>query len=410
MKISLNQQIVLGSVLGVSLGFLATTWEKNSPVYVWTMYGSEIAGNLFIGLLKMVLVPLVFSSITIGIANLRAHRQMTKVWTTTLVYFSSTTFLAATLGLTIINIFKPGVGLSTIPFQVAMNEFKPTQMSLPQFLQAFLAGLFQNPFASLAKSDMLATVVFAFILGIALVRLGDRGKTLIAGFTEFFEACMLMIGWIMKLAPVGIMGLLVKLIATQNASLFGELGKFIAVVIGTTLFHGFVILPSILFFLTGKTPLYFLTGFREALITAFTTSSSNATLPVSLRCARENLKINKEIAGFVFPLGATVNMDGTALYEAAAALFVANIVGIHLNLLQQVIVVMMSVLASVGAPGIPSAGMVTMVMVLQSVGLPIESLAILLPIDRLLDTVRTMVNVEGDCIGALIVQHRVEKN
>jgi Na+/H+-dicarboxylate symporter len=164
----------------------------------------------------------------------------------------------------------------------------------------------------------------------------------------------------------------------------------------------------ILYLVTGMTPIKFWLGAREALITAFATSSSSATLPVTLQCAEQNLHVNRDIAGFVLPLGATVNMDGTALYEAAAALFVANLVGVDLNLIQQMIVFFTAMLAAMGAPGIPSAGMVTMLMVLQSVGLPVEAIAILLPIDRLLDAFRTSVNVEGDMIGSLVVQKVVE--
>jgi Na+/H+-dicarboxylate symporter len=160
---------------------------------------------------------------------------------------------------------------------------------------------------------------------------------------------------------------------------------------------------------TGKSPLWFWNGAKEALITAFATSSSSATLPVSMRCITQHLHVKPEIAGFVLPLGTTVNMDGTALYEAAAALFIANLAGIELNLVQQLIVFFTAMIGAIGAPGIPSAGMVTMVMVLQSVGLPAEAIAILLPIDRLLDTIRTAVNVEGDMVGSLVVQKLVEK-
>jgi Na+/H+-dicarboxylate symporter len=169
------------------------------------------------------------------------------------------------------------------------------------------------------------------------------------------------------------------------------------------------VLPGILFLATGKSPLWFFRGTREALITAFATSSSAATLPISLRCAEDNLKVRPGIAGFVLPLGATMNMDGTALYEAAAALFVANLMGIELSLAQQAVVFFTAMIASTGAPGIPSAGMVTMVMVLQAVGLPAEAVAILLPIDRLLDTVRTAVNVEGDIIGSVVVQRFADR-
>jgi Na+/H+-dicarboxylate symporter len=184
---------------------------------------------------------------------------------------------------------------------------------------------------------------------------------------------------------------------------FGTLTTLL-VVVGTTLFHGGVVLPGILFAVTRCPPGKFFNGTRDALMTAFSTSSSSATLPVTMRCVEDNLKVDKSIAGFVLPLGATVNMDGTALYEAVAALFIANIMGIDLNVAQQLIVFFMAMIASIGAPGIPSAGMVTMIMVLQSVGLPAEAVAILLPIDRVLDTVRTAVNVEGDAVGSLIVQ------
>jgi Na+/H+-dicarboxylate symporter len=168
-----------------------------------------------------------------------------------------------------------------------------------------------------------------------------------------------------------------------------------------------VILPLILYLFTGKTPLWFWRGAREALVTAFATSSSSATLPITLRCATQQLQVKPEIAGFVIPLGATINMDGTALYEAAAALFIANLAGIELNFAQQMVVLLTAMIAAMGAPGIPSAGMVTMVMVLQSVGLPVEAIAILLPVDRLLDTLRTAVNVQGDMVGSLVVQELV---
>jgi Na+/H+-dicarboxylate symporter len=186
--------------------------------------------------------------------------------------------------------------------------------------------------------------------------------------------------------------------------MIATLAKFVALVVGTLLLHGVIVLPLLLFIVTGKTPLLLWRGAREALITAFATSSSSATLPVTIRCVTQHLKVKPEIAGFVLPLGATVNMDGTALYEAAAALFVANLVGVDLNAMQQIIVFFTAMLAAMGAPGIPSAGMVTMVLVLQSVGLPAEAIAILLPVDRMLDTLRTTVNVEGDIVGSLIVE------
>ncbi len=213
----------------------------------------------------------------------------------------------------------------------------------------------------------------------------------------------------MRLAPLGLAALLLQLLATQNADLLASLGYFIVVITGTTLFHGLVVLPGILWLMTGMSPLHFLKGAREALLTAFVTSSSAATLPVTLRCTEQHLHVRKEIASFVVPLGATVNMDGTALYEAAAALFVARLAGIELDLASQMIVFFVAMLGAIGAPGIPSVGMLSMVLVLESVGLPTAAIAILLPIDRLLDTTRTAVNVEGDMVGSLIVQKLVDR-
>lgn len=217
----------------------------------------------------------------------------------------------------------------------------------------------------------------------------------------------MIVGWIMHLAPYGIAALLLQLVATQDAALLMSVGHFIAVVIGSTLFHGIVVLPGILWFMTGMSPWRFFKGAREALITAFATSSSAATLPVTLRCTEQHLHVKKDIASFVVPLGATVNMDGTALYEAAAALFVARLAGIELDIAHQLVIFFVAMLGAIGAPGIPSVGMLSMVLVLESVGLPTAAIAILLPIDRILDTVRTAVNVEGDMVGSLIVQKLV---
>jgi len=401
---SLNTQILLGAVLGVLLGLWLAALDQDSAVAQHGLYAAGLMGNQFIDLLKMILVPLVFTSIAAGVANLRAHRQMHRVWITTLGFFVFSMAVAIVLGMGAANLFAPGKGLSLHLFQDAMQGFQAKQMSLAEFGQSFLHELFLNPFAALAQGNVLAIVIFALFLGIALVAGGERYRNILALLQEGLEITLRIVGWIMRLAPLGIMALLVKLVATQDVALLATLAKFVAVVLGTTLLHGAVVLPLIGYLVAGVSPLRFWRGAREALLTAFATSSSSATLPVTLRCVEQHLHVKPEIAGFVVPLGATVNMDGTALYEAAAALFVANLAGIDLNLVQQMIVFVTAMLAAIGAPGIPSAGMVTMVMVLQSVGLPAEAIAILLPIDRLLDAFRTAVNVEGDMVGSLVVQ------
>ena len=406
---SLNLQILIGAIAGLGLGWYFHGLGTEHETVKLGLYSAGLLATLFIDLLKMILIPLVFCSITVGIANLRQHQQMHQVWVATLAFFVASMAIAIALGLFASNYFKPGVGMHLAMFADAMKSFEAKQLPLPDFFAQFLHGIFINPFSALSQGNVLAVVVFALILGIALVMGGERYKNILALLQESLEVCMRIVGWIMRLAPLGIFALLLKLIVLQDASMVGTLGKFILVVLGTTLFHGVVVLPVILFLFTGKSPLWFWQGAREALVTAFATSSSNATLPVTLRCSTQHLHVKPEIAGFVIPLGATINMDGTALYEAAAALFVANLVGIDLNLTQQCIVFFTAMIAAMGAPGIPSAGMVTMVMVLQSVGLPAEAIAILLPIDRLLDTFRTAVNVQGDMVGSLVVQKLVNQ-
>ena len=407
-KISLNTQILIGCAAGIAGGLFLQT-QGATPAVTSTLYGARMLGNLFLDLLRMVLVPLVFSSIVVGVANLRAHDQMHRVWTTTLVFFFATMGIAIVIGFGAAHLFRPGDGLQLEMFAAATRDFQARQMPLPEYLAQFLRGLFQNPFKALASGDILAIVIIALFLGIALVVGGERYRNLRTLLQELQELCLLVVGWIMRLAPLGLAALLLQLVASQQGALLQSLAHFIVVVTGTTLFHGLVVLPLILWLFTRISPLRFFKGAREALITAFATSSSAATLPVTLRCTEQHLHVRKDIANFVVPLGATVNMDGTALYEAAAALFVARLAGIELDFAHQAIIFFVAMLGAIGAPGIPSVGMLSMVLVLESVGLPTAAIAILLPIDRILDTTRTMVNVQGDMVGALIVQKLADR-
>jgi Na+/H+-dicarboxylate symporter len=409
-SLGLNSWIMIAAVLGVLLGYGISYLDSDSITREYVLYGSTIVGNLFIDLLKMVLIPLIFTSIVVGVAHLQRHNQAQRVWQYTLIFFVTSTSLAMLLGLSASHIFKPGADLELAMFADAMAQFEAKQLTPADFFIQFMRSLFQNPFSAFATSNVLPVVVFALVMGVALVMGGGRYQNIVNLLEDFLDLIMRIVGWIMYLAPLGILALLIKLVATQNAELLSTLGAFIILVFATTLIHGVIVLPLMLYIVTRKSPLWFWRGSREALVTAFATSSSSATLPITLRCTEENLKVRKDIAGFVVPLGATINMDGTALYEAAAALFVANLVGIDLSLGQQMIVFFTAMIASMGAPGIPSAGMVTMVMVLQAVGLPAEAIAILLPIDRVLDTVRTAVNVQGDMIGSLIVDKLVNND
>jgi len=400
---SLNLQILLAALLGLALGFGLQSLPGDNAVRIQGLYWANLLGGIFIDLLKMVLVPLIFTSIVVGVANLQAHRQASRVWKLTLAFFLASMVLAMVLALVGTHWLNPGAHLQLAMFDHALQDFHTHQLTPGEFAQQFVHSLFQNPFAALAQGSILPVVVFALFLGVALVAGGARNQHLLKVLQEFLALLMRMVGWIMWLAPLGILALLSKLLATQNASLLASMGEFILLIFALTLIHGALILPGLLYLFTRKSPLWFWRGARPALITAFATSSSSATLPISLECAEHKLQVRQDVAGFVLPLGATMNMDGTALYEASAALFVATLAGIDLSFGQQLMVMMTAMVAAMGAPGIPSAGMVTMVMVLQAVGLPAEAIAILLPIDRLLDTIRTAVNVEGDLVASLVV-------
>ena len=399
---SYNAQILIAATLGIALGWVLPGIGLETTFGTGVLYIATLLSGVFIAMLKMIMIPLVFSSIAVGVSNLSAHHQMHRVWISTLIFFLSTSAIAVLLGITAMNVFKPGEGLQL--FTQAMHGFEAKQMALPEFFQHFFINLFVNPIAAMADGNIIGVVVFALFIGIALVSGQGKYQKLQTLLEELFQLMMQIVGWIMKLAPLGIAALLVKLVATQDAALFESLGKFIAVVAGITLFHGLIVLPLLVFTLTRVTPWYFWQKTRPVLLTAFATSSSAATLPLTLRCLEEDMDVDRDVANFVAPLGAQMNMDGTALYEAAAALFIASLAGADLSLGQQFVVCLTAMVAAMGAPGIPSAGMVTMVMVLQSVGLPVEAIAILLPIDRLLDAFRTSVNVAGDMSGSLIVQ------
>lgn len=399
-----NNRILIGAMAGFLLGILFLSLGSTSPVSRGGLYVTGLISGVFIDLLKMLLVPLVFTSIAVGVANLRLHKQVHRVWQVTLMCSLLTTGISIVVGLTAANIFHPGRGLQLESFRDSMSHVDITSMSVQDFFAKFLHGIFMNPVAAMAQGNVLAIVMFALFVGIAIVAAGDRYRNVLLLLEEGFELIMQMVHGVMVLAPLGIMALIAKLVATENIAVLGSLAKFVAVVMGTTLLHGVVILPLILLIVARFSPMRFWRGARPALITAFATSSSAATMPVTLDCLENNLGVERDVANFVVPLGSHLNMDGTALYEAAAALFVANLAGIELHAGQQLVVCLTAMLASIGAPGIPSAGMVTMVMVLQSVGLPAEAVAILLPVDRLLDTVRTAVNVEGDMVTSLIVQ------
>lgn len=401
-----NKYILLAAIAGIIIGLVI----KKFPDLLILQYISDIsilAGQIFITTLKMILVPLVFFSIVNGISNLVSSNKAGTIWRSTLLYFAGTMFFAVFIAMIAMNLFKPGIGVSIDAWQ--LDEVVTSEaLSFKDFIYQFILGLFENPFASLANGKILPLIIFSILIGIAL---NEKNKALNPArdfFKSFYEIIFKIVNWIMYIAPFGIFGLLVNMVVSQNITIFSQVGIFMLIVIGVILFHGIIFLPTLLFIFNRVNILSLWKGGRVSFISAFATSSSSATLPITLKASQNNFGASKDVSNFVLPIGATMNMDGTAMYEAAAALFIANLVGLDLGLSQQFVLFFIAMIASIGAPGIPSAGMVTMAMVLQVLGLPLEALGILIPMDRLLDTFRTTVNVEGDLVGTLIIDKLVK--
>ena len=388
--------IVLGGICGWWFGpqMMAVAW----------------IGEIFLNALKMLVIPLIISSLIVGIAGLGDITKVGKTGLITLVYFMTTTGISVVIGLCMVNLIDPGLSVEMvmeIPEKVAGKEDK----GIIDILMSFISP---NLVKSMMEMDILPIIIFSLVFGGALTTLGEKGKIVINFFDAVNEAIMKMVHLVLYLAPLGIFALIAsKLGAAGGGDAFWaelmKIGKYAFTVIAALLLHALVVLPAILIFVTRRSPIKFFKGASAALTTAFSTASSSATLPVTIECAEENNKVSRRASLFVLPIGATVNMDGTAMYEAIAAIFIAQMIGVDLGFTEQIIIFVTATLAAIGAAGIPEAGLVTMIMVLQSVGLPLEGIGMLLSIDWFLDRCRTTVNVWGDSIGAAVVDKLEEQ-
>ena len=394
-----NNNILLYLMLiGISMGGLCGwVFGKEMLVVEWI-------GEMFLDTLKMLVIPLIVSSMIVGITGLGDIRKVGKAGTITLIYFLSTSGIAVMAGIIVVNIMQPGLGVELttgIPEKVAGKE----SIDITDILKSFVTP---NLFQSMAKMEILPIIMFSLVFGGVLTTLGEKGKLVISVFDGINIAIMKIVHLVMYFAPLGVFALVSsKLGAAGGGDLFLaellKIGKFAVTVILGLMIHALITLPAILYFVAKQNPLTYFKNMSAALTTALSTASSAATLPVTIECVEEENKISRRTTLFVIPLGATVNMNGTALYESIAAIFIAQMVGIHLGLGDQVLIFLTATLAAIGAAGIPEAGLVTMVIVLQAVGLPLEGIGMLLSIDWFLDRLRTSVNVWGDSIGAAVV-------
>lgn len=392
---------------GIVVGVVAGLWLNWAGGEAFPLFGViSLGGDLFLRLLRMIIVPLVMTSLISAAAGLDTH-HLGRLGSLTFAYYLSTTLLAVALGLMVVNVVQPGIGAAlqgaALPEEVATRQ-------PPTFADLLRNLIPANPIDALARMDMLQIITFSLIVGVALNLLGERTKTVRLFVDEVLELSMVIVRWVLRLLPVGVALLLMRTIGQAGWEVFLPLAKYMGAVLGGLAIHGVLVLPLLVWGL-GKTPPWqFFRGVSPALITALSTSSSSATLPVTMRCVENELHVPSHVSRFCLPIGATVNMDGTALYEAVAAMFIAQAYGISLDLTQQVVVLFTATLAAIGAAGIPSAGLFTMVIVLQAVNLPIEGIGLILAVDRVLDMFRTMVNVEGDAAGAVVMTRMIGKN
>ncbi|MEM6632182.1 MAG: dicarboxylate/amino acid:cation symporter [Bacteroidota bacterium] len=408
----LYTKILIGMLLGIVVGLLLNQLGgQELTVYI------EWIGEIFIRLVKMLVVPLVLVSLILGAASLGDIRKVGKMGAKAFGFFMLTTALAVIVGLMIANVAQPGVGLdpekkdelvAQYQDQAAARNAQAAEMASKSEFEKII-GLFvrmvpTNPFQALGEGDMLGVIFFSLFLGITITLIPkEKAKILVDFFDALNDAVIKLVTLAMETAPYGVFALMVGVVSQLGLDVLLLLIKYALVVLVGLMLHVAITHFSFIRFIGKQNPLKFLQAIKEAIVLGFSTSSSSATLPISMNVAEKNLGVSKQIASFVLPLGATINMDGTALYQAVAALFIAQVFGIDLTLTQQLTVVLTATLASVGAAGVPGAGMITLALVLGTIGVPETGLALIFGVDRLIDMCRTTINIIGDLTLTLVM-------
>jgi DAACS family dicarboxylate/amino acid:cation (Na+ or H+) symporter len=409
--VKLHTRIVIGLATGAVAGSAVNAFAAGAPWVEWVNRNlAGPVGQLFLRLLFMTVVPLVFASVTLGVAGIGNIRRLGRIGAKTMLYFLISTALSTAIGLGLVNAFHPGRGVDAATREALLATYQSQAEGVQSAGAAgFGVGTFvnmvpRNPIQAAASGDMLAVIVFALVFGAALTQLPSRrAQPMLDVLGALGDVVMVIIEFAMRLAPYGVFALIFAVTSRFGWHLLGQLGWYVVIVIGGLLLHASVGLSMLVRILGGMSPLVFWRKVRTSLITAFSTSSSNATLPTTLAVAEHQLGIPPTIAGFVLPLGATMNMNGTALYEGVTVLFLAQVFGVQLSLGQQGVVLILAVLTAIGTAGVPGGSLPLMMVVLASVGVPAEGIAIILGVDRILDMCRTTLNVAGDLTAAVYV-------
>lgn len=408
-KLKLHWQILIALVAALLIGSISGPDATVFGVPLHQVF--DFVGTLFLNALKMLVVPLVMSSIIVGIAGIGSGGALGRLGGKTLLYYLTTSVLAILVGLAIVDALRPGIvegqpareiiGLSADTSVVAS---KVEGKGASDVTEIFLRMVPTNIVGAAANGEMLGLIFFSLLFGYFMTKVAHPYASTLHSFWEgVFEVMMLITDWVMKFAPIGVFALVAKLVASTGFAAFEPLAWFVVAVVAGLAVHFLITLPLIIRILAGVSPVKMYRALAPALMTAFSTASSSATLPLTMECVEKNAGVSNRTTSFVLPLGATVNMDGTALYECVAALFIAQAYGLELSFAQQFTVVVIALLTSIGVAGIPAASLVAISIILTAIGLPVEALGLILAVDRVLDMCRTSVNVFSDACGAVVI-------
>jgi Na+/H+-dicarboxylate symporter len=407
----LHTRMLIAFAIGIALGLIANFFfAGSSAVNAVITYVTEPVGKLFINALKMLVVPLVFSALLLGVVEIGNPKSLGRIGGKTLLYILVVTGIAVSIGLLMVNVIQPGAGFSKEVGMALINESsaKATEIAgksesaeLGQILMNLIPS---NPVAAAANGDLLALMVVALLFGVAAAFIqSDATKAFVKAMQGLYEICMKLIGWIIELAPYAVACLLFTLTAKLGVDVLKQLLMFVVTVIAALGLHMFVVFPILLKLIGGVSPIWFFKQAQPAMLTAFSTASSSASLPTTLKVAEENLGIPRRVGRFVCTLGATANMNGTALFEGITVLFLAQFFEIDLSITQQITVLLVCILGGIGAAGVPGGSLPVIVMILAMFEIPPAGIGLILGVDRLLDMCRTTVNVTGDLVGSVLI-------
>ncbi|MDQ3618378.1 MAG: dicarboxylate/amino acid:cation symporter [Pseudomonadota bacterium] len=410
-KTALHTRMLIGFVLGAGAGLLANLYAADAGwLDTLVTYVTEPIGQLFLRLLFMLVIPLVFSALVLGVVEIGDPKSLGRIGGKTLLWILAVTSLAVTIGLLLVNLLEPGRGL---PPEIATTLLAETSVRTAEIagkggsisgIELLLNVVPRNPVAAAAAGDLIAVMFFALMFGVAATVVRSEGtRSFIGAVQGIYDICLKLIGWVIEVAPYAVAALLFSITAMLGIEVLIQLARFVGTVLLALGIHFFVVFPLLLMTFGKMSPLAFLRGAQPALLTAFSTSSSSATLPTTLKVCEDRLGVPRRVARFVCTLGATANMNGTALFEGITVLFLAQFFGVELSLVQQLLILVLCIFGSIGAAGVPGGSLPVIAMILVMFGIPPEGIGLILGVDRLLDMCRTVVNVGGDMVGSVVI-------